>query len=286
MDPLVSDEEIDAFIDEAMGSESSSSGTEDDDDADDEREESPSEGDDDEDDSDDDDDDEEDDAEGEEGDESDEGDDDDDDAEDPVVAELRQKITNLEQKDQERLSVAEQQKAQVAQVLQAGQVLTRLRDIRQGYLDKEDEAGWDRFQKDLVGGFERRMLVSSVQTIRQMQSAAQNIMLEEAETTAQKQLISRFDQKLKGLSTVERATLELCADDKEFRRAMQIIVEARRSQTQPAREAKRNKRISSKADAVGARSRGSSGGKTSGKDNYDNYNPDRLDDYLDDMLSA
>lgn len=262
-----SDAEQDEFLNDLMGEDDSESSDEadDGDESTDERDDhSPSEGDD--------------------GDQSDDEADDDDELAgldeqptDAIPTAVQQQLAQLQQ------AVLIQQR-QVQQQQRAYEVLGRLRTIRDDYISKDDEPGWNTFQTKLVGGFKDHLLQNALGALQQFGEQTRQARLADAEGQAQQAAIEHFNTKFNGFSNTERLTLRMTRTPDEFMAALRTIKADRKAQTEPARRELRQRREQFRADAGGARNRGNGGGRGSADNNYNNFRD--LDAYLDDVLSA
>lgn len=157
---------------------------------------------------------------------------------------------------QQRFQTAQQQRALMAQKMANDPARRELEQIKSG------------FRQWVVGTAEREQREGLMDHVR----AGKPLTMDDGSKIAFKQL-----------SALEDELLSRARTPQEFDAALYKIQATRQQSTERARETLRENRTRNGSDKAGVRSSGGHGGT---RKNYDNYNPENFDSYMDDVLSG
>lgn len=206
-----------------------------------------------------------------------EGDEEPEETESPEIAQLRRDFEALKtERETERATLVEAMERVQAerQRAQAAATIVELRG-------KLTDAEWIAFTGQLMDGFKDHQIRQLTEQVQGYQQAEEQAQFQAAEDEAMEAIMGHVVKEFGGrISATHDDYLRSSRDAAEFKARLHRIVSERKGMTEPARQALRQQRAQSGADRSGVRS---AGGARPPTKNYDNFNPDRIDEYLADM---
>jgi hypothetical protein len=224
-------------------------------------------------------------------DEDDDGDDEPEETPQEILARERAQLAQQAQAAADALKKKFDEEA--AAVLQEKKRLDTAQQLIQLRATMNDE-DWQKFTGRLFQGFaafqqkEKDTELQRAKTVIQAfarrdemieSQAAQTAMREAALTKAREIITGKSNGQL---DPVEERLLQTAGPD-QFMGAIESIQARRQGMTEPARQALRERRQAKQSDRTPLRSTNGSNGRS---DDYDNFDPDAFDDYVDDVFAA
>lgn len=188
---------------------------------------------------------------------------------DPRTADLERQVREMQAERERERQAFRSNTQRVA-------VANTLVEMRAKMTDHE----WSAFSEKLIDGFKDARLQALQGQLDGIAQEREDAEYRAAEADALDAIVSKVREEIPGLSAVEEALLRNSADPEAFKGNLRTITGHRQAQTEPARRALRERRAASGADRGAVRP---TGGARPPTKTYDNFNPDRFDDYLNDL---